>query len=164
MARFHRIQRDTHGGEVVVGAPFRGEMRHLGFEAHAHFQQLQHVLDRGDLVGRDLEGAVEGIVGDIGARPAPRHEQTARRQTRKGFAHHRPADAEFLGDDLFGGVARSGFQLARFDQLLEFLHQIVGERGGFGNRHGGGVVSRGAVRATRVRADGNGRAGCRHRS
>ena len=34
MARFHRIQRDTHGGEVVVGAPFRGEMRHLGFEAH----------------------------------------------------------------------------------------------------------------------------------
>ncbi len=82
-AFLHRGERAAQFGQIRIGAAARGKVGHLGLEPHPHFEQLEHIVDFADFLGSDLEGTILRAIGDIGTRPAPRHQQPARAASRE---------------------------------------------------------------------------------
>src|SRR3546814_3867875 len=59
----------------------RRKIGHLDLEPHAHFEQPQNIVDLADFLGGHLKGAILRAVGDIGTRPAPRHQKRSEEHT-----------------------------------------------------------------------------------
>ncbi len=84
-------------------AAIAGQRRYLAFQQAARLGHFERAV--GLVGGNRLR---RGLGGDIDARAVPALHQPAQFQHDDRLAHHRPADAEFLGQFALGGQAPAG--------------------------------------------------------
>jgi hypothetical protein len=117
-------------GEVVHGAALRRQAGRFRLQPDAQLQHRDDVLQRAELLRRDLErGRVAGA-DDEGADAMARLDEAGGLQLGDGFAHDGAADLELFHDRRLGGQLGAGLQLAGPDAIAEALDQFESQRAG----------------------------------
>jgi hypothetical protein len=119
----------AHVHQIHLAAPFRRQPRHLGLNAEAQFEQLDHVIEVLELLTGHLEGLVARRVADEDALALTRLDEPLRRQPRDRLAHYRAAHAERLDVHRLGRQLRPGPMFPVPDARADMLARRVDERG-----------------------------------
>ena len=112
--------------EIVACPALRGEPGGFDLQAHAQFDDLQHVLGGFHFVWIDAEWPALHVSRHERAKPLAGNDKAVRSERRHGLAHHRATDAGSQREFLLGRQASARLQSSAENLGAEPLSQLLG--------------------------------------